>query len=356
MVTKSIKKAQVLLFINSTNSDLFLYGIQEILSLERLGQDYVVFTNHHNLRLLTTWTDSDNIIISSYGRNSSGDILDIIKSLYMAMLLLFAKRRAVVHFTSVNIKNLFPLFVGRFVGLRTKSTIHDIIPHEGRSQADVVFNKILLRLSEEFVVYSNYSKRLLRSLLGSKEKTIHSRILGGFDLLYERQQDILKLNIDTILIFGRLEKYKGVNTIIELARSNPNRVFHVYGRGNCASWITEANLDNICLFEGYIEDQELPRVFMQYHYIFLPYTSATQSGVVKLAQYFGCFPVATDIGAFSEQIEYDDVGLLLELSQWNRVFNILESVHINSSVLLKYWSKFNVEKCIKQISREYINV
>jgi glycosyltransferase involved in cell wall biosynthesis len=353
MDIKNLGNAQVLLFVNSTNSDLVLYGIQEALSLGRTGLNYVVFTNQRNLPLLSSWIDSDKLVISSYGPNSSGDILDIIKSIYLAMSLLVVKKHAVLHFTSVNIKNIFPLLLARFIGLRTKSTIHDVVPHEGRSNADMLFNKILVRLSNEFVVYSEYSKSLLRGLLGSNEKKIHLRILGGFDLLYERRQDIAKHNINTILIFGRLEKYKGLNIVIELARSNTDKVFHIYGRGNCASMIKEANLDNIQLFEGYIEDKELPLIFMKYHYIFLPYTSATQSGVVKLAQYFGCYPVATDVGAFSEQIENDNFGLLVNLSGWNRVFNILEGIYPNSSVLQKYWSKFTVEKCINQITKEY---
>ena len=73
-----------------------------------------------------------------------------------------------------------------------------------------------------------------------------------------------------------------------------------------------AQLPNIQVSEGRVNNDELPELFGNATAIILPYVSATQSGIPALAHSF-CLPVAvTNVGALPNLIKSGYSGVVLE--------------------------------------------
>lgn len=195
--------------------------------------------------------------------------------------------------------------------VRIKSTIvrgiHDYIQHSG-------FNKgKLLQLSSDFNILFNkhfifYSDNQLR-LFKEKHQGKHAANVGMVNLDYGMSSlepmpltDSLKL-----LFFGRIDEYKGLDTLIgameELYSQNKKKIkLTICGRGayweKCKSLISHSELYDLNI--KFIDNDEIPDLFMSNHFLVLPYKDATQSGPMMIALNYGIPVIAPDIPAFSE--------------------------------------------------------
>lgn len=350
------RAAKVVLFGNSTNSDLVNYLVQEIMALEELKINTLVWSNAANIETLRGVSFEASIWTSSSGTSSSKGLSDIIKSFFIGLSLIFLRRRTLIHFTSVNIKNFFPLIFARLFGYKVKSTLHDVSPHEGRSYLDYVFNNAVIWLSNEIVLYSAFSKQELEKSRSVVNKRILVRTIGGYDLMYPRVKN-LKRNVNLrILFFGRIEPYKGIDIFLELAKANKNYEFVVAGKGTLSDLVRTIDLPNLTFIDRYISDTDIPDFFNGFNYIFLPYRSATQSGVVALAQYFGVYPIVSNVGAFSEQIQNKDHGMVIGVDEWPMVFSFLKGHNFSRQNLIEHAKETESRSCIETIKLEYESI
>lgn len=76
--------------------------------------------------------------------------------------------------------------------------------------------------------------------------------------------------------------------------------------------IAEHNLQhNIRLVEGYVPDFEVEKYFAASDLIVLPYTSATQSGIVQIAYGFEKPIVVTNVGGLPDVVETGKIGYVV---------------------------------------------
>jgi D-inositol-3-phosphate glycosyltransferase len=119
----------------------------------------------------------------------------------------------------------------------------------------------------------------------------------------------------TILFFGQIDEYKGVEILIEaaslLVKENPAVVLMIVGKpkrqhayaaalkSQAAKMLPEKN---VFLRMQFIPADEVETVFAAADCLVLPYKCIYQSGVIFLSYRFGLPIIATDVGSFREDV------------------------------------------------------
>lgn len=120
-----------------------------------------------------------------------------------------------------------------------------------------------------------------------------------------------------LLFFGRIETYKGLGVLLEafeqLQSRWPGIRLTIAGEGNIQPYRSQlSRLSNVDLFSRWILEREIPQLFARATLLVLPYTSASQSGVLAIAAGFGLPVVSTRTGGLPEQVRNGETGLLVE--------------------------------------------
>ena len=120
-----------------------------------------------------------------------------------------------------------------------------------------------------------------------------------------------------ILFFGRIHEYKGLRYLIEAApeifRSVDHAKLIIAGRGDDFSSY-RAMISDPSRFEihnRFIEEAETVRMFAEADVLVLPYSEASQSGVLLVALCFGSPVVATDVGEMAEVVRSAQMGIVV---------------------------------------------
>jgi glycosyltransferase involved in cell wall biosynthesis len=128
----------------------------------------------------------------------------------------------------------------------------------------------------------------------------------------------------TILFFGRIGTYKGLEYLVEafgrLATRDEDYRLIVAGElsPGCEKYFediqqsitSDAVRDRIVLKIGYVPDEETELYFKAADLLVLPYTQVYQSGVLFLGYNFGLPAVATDVGSLREDIVEGKTGFI----------------------------------------------
>lgn len=163
--------------------------------------------------------------------------------------------------------------------------------------------------------------------------TVRERLVDGFEIDADRISVVPHLppavdptattphtrrdDQPTILFFGRIWPYKGLDQLIlaepAIAAAVPQVRIVVAGEGQ--DWSEYAPLvtdpDRYDVRNRYVSDEERHELFLGADVVVLPYVDATQSGVVTLAQRYARPVVASAVGGLVEQVDHDRSGLLV---------------------------------------------
>src|SRR5699024_5463865 len=69
--------------------------------------------------------------------------------------------------------------------------------------------------------------------------------------------------------------------------------------------------DRYDIRHGFIEDPEVAQLFLDADVVVLPYTEASQSGVLNLAAAFGKPVIVTDVGELRASVEPNGLGMVV---------------------------------------------
>lgn len=232
----------------------------------------------------------------------------------------FAIQYAVISFVAKIFSNSKILFI-----------CHNIIPHEKRF-GDNLLTKITFYFVDYFLVQSKTVENELR-LFNKKNKpyilTPHP-IYNIFGDSIEKLsalnylKDKYKINLKSkkiLLFFGYIRKYKGlmnaINAIGELRKNFSDIVLLVAGEfyENSEPYyrrISELQIENnIKIISDFIPDEDVKYFFSSSDAVLLPYSSASQSGIVQIAYHFEKPVIASDISGIAEVITNEKTGLLV---------------------------------------------
>ncbi len=207
-------------------------------------------------------------------------------------------------------------------GCKVVSIVDNVIPHE-QHFFDKPMTSWFLKQNSGFIVMSQSVQNDLLALHPQASSVlIPHPLYNHFGVKEDPAQAKKTLGLDpdkkTILFFGLIRDYKGLDLLIE-AVSKLDESYQLviagesYGSFNAYDeQIKKANHpERIKVFNRYIGDDEVAAFFSASDVCVLPYRSATQSGIAAIAYHFEVPLIATDTGGLKESIEEPGTGLMV---------------------------------------------
>jgi alpha-maltose-1-phosphate synthase len=172
-----------------------------------------------------------------------------------------------------------------------------------------------------------------------------------------------------VLLFGSIKPYKGIDILIKAARivrEKAGRNFKVLiaGRGDISYFenlLNKQDLEYICLRNEFIPNSELPQLFKKAKFVVLPYTSASQSGIVPLAYTFSKPVIVSSVGSLGEFVVHDETGFIFERGNIDQLaaymIKLLEDnskcIEMGKKGHQKMLSEMSVERCCEILNGVY---
>jgi glycosyltransferase involved in cell wall biosynthesis len=195
-------------------------------------------------------------------------------------------------------------------------TIHDPEPHAGdadQKQPQAIFTFGFKR-AQKLIVHGKRIKEICiqRLDLPASDLVVIPHIKLGEDHAEERP-----IQSSTVLFFGRIWAYKGLDVLIRaeplIAAKIPNVKIMIAGTGEdfqrYEALVTDRS--RYIINNNFIPDEAVAELFLQSAVVALPYLEATQSGVIPLAYTYGRPVVATRVGALPDAVDEGVTGLLV---------------------------------------------
>lgn len=194
-------------------------------------------------------------------------------------------------------------------------SVHDPKPHSGEATWRThMARAVLYRSARRFVLFNAAQSSEFARARGISPDRIAVTHLGPY--VAYRAWDQPERAHDTpftVLFFGRLSAYKGLEVLCaaasSLARALPGARVVIAGRP-----VGDYALPRECpveIVDGYVPNAQLARLFRDADVVVCPYTEATQSGVVLTAYAFERPVVASAVGGLPEYVRDGQSGLLV---------------------------------------------
>lgn len=187
--------------------------------------------------------------------------------------------------------------------------VHDVVPHD-LSRAVVMCTKLVCKVADHVVLRNEKYKKLLSDEYGLPLSKITCFAPWRYFPAEESSTHSGKF-----LCFGRIRKYKGLDKLEEIIRETPDVEYQIVGAPDEESKpIVEAlkGYRNVEMVDREVSDQEMIDYFRGADWSVLPYTSATQSGVIADSYRLSRPVIAFNVGAINEQVEDGVTGFLIE--------------------------------------------
>lgn len=197
-------------------------------------------------------------------------------------------------------------------------TIHDVVSHPGYQAGILRYIKLIPRKrANKIIVHGEYLKELLSSKYKKFRNKIHVVPHGAFSIYKKWDDGSIQEEENTILFFGRISKYKGIDVLIKafniITKEIPEAKIVIAGRGEDFSKYEKLMFDKsrFEIHNRFISNAEVPQFFRRASVVVLPYTEASQSGVVPIAYVFGKPVVVTDVGSIPEVVDDGKTGFIV---------------------------------------------
>lgn len=214
--------------------------------------------------------------------------------------------------------------------LKAKSCFicHNVLPHE-KIPFQYLLTRYAFRNTKLFIVHSEEDKRKLLRLKPNADVRINCHptysIFGQWQI-YDKADARKRLAISddarTILFFGFVRPYKGLKHLIhalEKIRSKMDCLLLIVGeffyqdKKSFVKLIEERGLkDHVIIVDKYVRNEDVALYFGSADVVALPYTSATQSGIVQIAFGLNTPVITTDVGGLSEAVEDGKTGFVVK--------------------------------------------
>lgn len=229
-------------------------------------------------------------------------------------------------------------------------------------------NNILNRQVDVIIVHGKELKQKLISR-GVSETKIH--VLPHFDYQYLVSNPNLESTSSNgyVLLFGKIKPYKGMEIFLNAARIVNKKLgkkvrIMIAGKGDMSHFIPlfrKSDIEYIEILNRYIPDSEIPLLFTNAKCLVLPYTEASQSGIIPLAYTFSKPVIVSNVGSITEYVDNRVTGLIFEAGNTEQLANcIIELVQNNETAIemgknahTKLITEMSLETCCEYLSKLY---
>jgi len=209
-------------------------------------------------------------------------------------------------------------------GLPIVTTVHDVLYHPGDAALGSVpqwCTRLFICQSDAIIVHGKALRQQAVSRLPVPEHAIHivPHVALPFyrDLASRERLQPAAGRVPTVLFFGRIRRYKGVDVLISAAARVASEIaavqFVIAGRSDRATQpcVAGAVAPLFDVRDRFIPDSEAAQLFLDADLLVLPYTEASQSGVLAIANTFGLPAVATDVGDIGMTVTESGTGIVV---------------------------------------------
>lgn len=204
------------------------------------------------------------------------------------------------------------------------TTVHDVRVHPGDRETRVLpdwATTLIARQSGDLVVHGEGLKSLAMDRFRKSAQSVHvlahpsirryTELAASEGLVPAPDRPF------TALLFGRIFAYKGLATLLRaeavLAGRIPGLRIVIAGRGD-DPWALRSEMGDpsrYAITNRFVEDRETAQLFLDADMVVLPYSEASQSGVLNLAAAFGKPVIVTDVGELRATVEPNRLGLVV---------------------------------------------
>ena len=204
----------------------------------------------------------------------------------------------------------------RRANIHVRILCHNVVDHETVAWKRAL-TKVFLKQGQSFLVQSPEEEKRLKNFLPGAKVFMHPHPI------YERfpsPEGKLPRRADLeLLFFGFVRPYKGLDVLIDALGLLRNKSVHLTvvgefwgGRKELEGQIQQLGLQNrVELVPRYVTDQETAEYFARADVLVLPYRSATGSGVLGIAYYYGKPVIVSRVGGLADMVEENQTGLIV---------------------------------------------
>ena len=246
-------------------------------------------------------------------------------------------------------------------------TEHDPQLHEGEPLVNrlsfFLSRKISRNFSNAIIVHGqNLKKQLVEK--GVSDKKIFVVPHGDFSY-YKKYSKTITEEKSTILFFGLIRDYKGLNFLINaeplIASSIPEIKIIIAGNGDFSQYnALIKNPDHFEIHNRYIFDAEIADFFCRSAIIVLPYINASQSGIIPIAYAFKKPVIVTNVGSIIEVVDDGKTGLIVppkdSLALAKAIITLLSNDSLRKEMGANAYKKMQNEFSWEHIAHETIMV
>jgi len=237
----------------------------------------------------------------------------------------------------------------KFLGKKIIFTAHNVNRAE-RDGADSPWNRLTLRIQYRIVdhifVHTKDMKEQLASSFGTNADKVTIIPFGaggmvptsGLTPAEAKRRIGLHESYRTILFFGRIAKYKGLDLLVdafERIAVDDQRYRLIIAGESTSDWAEHWNEIRAAIESSpmreqvikeirHIADEEMEKYFKAADVLVLPYRDISQSGVLFMSHSFGLPVIATDVGAFREEIVEGTNGLVCRRNDPKDLARVIE--------------------------------
>ena len=253
-----------------------------------------------------------------------GYLKTMLKTIDLTFFINLVRRIDRIHPDVIHITSRHPWSPLLLLFLRGKypvvTTIYEPEPYIGEKIRFVqcLSNKALVALSNKIIVLGEKLKEdLIKN--GVPEEKIKVTSHGGLPIFLKGKKGDIKEEKNTILFFGRIQPYKGLDYLIKAAEILKEKLHNfkiiVAGKGNIGRYKALIKMKNLTdtfeLINEYIPNESVAELFQRSSLVVLPYIEGGQSGVMHIAYMFKKPVVTTNVGSTPEVVEEGKTGFVV---------------------------------------------
>ncbi len=245
---------------------------------------------------ITTYTNSLQFIFNSI----------LVAPIYLVKtaVRLAAGKYDKVYFPYFHYWNIYFILLFKIFNKKVILTVHDGILHEGDGTIiEQYLNILSIKLADELIFLTDYVRLLVQEKIRFRAKyyVIPLGIIAPEGVNTTARKYKPK---PTLLFFGRVNKYKGLENLIQAVSMLPQDVYDkliIAGKFSYKLDVKDV-ATKTQVIDRFLTDDEIADVINTSDILIMPYKEASQSGVIATG-IGGCIPmVVTDVGGLKEQL------------------------------------------------------